>query len=82
VVAVKGGKQLDPATVRDLEGVVAHDPKVSGGMLVTLWNPTAGMRQAADTSGTWTDVVGTSYPLAQIATVEDLLQEKRPRFLS
>lgn len=27
--------------------------------------------------GTWTDVVGNSYPLVQIATIEDL-QGKRP----
>lgn len=78
VVSVKGGKQLNPGMVRDLAGVVASDPKLDAGVFITLWNPTKGMREAAETSGTWTDVVGNSYPLVQIATIEDLLHGKKP----
>lgn len=80
VVSVKGGKQLNPAMVRDLGGTVAQDDKLSGGILITLWQPTIGMVQAANTSGTFKDPVGNSYPLVQLVTVEDLLAGTRPQF--
>ncbi len=78
IVSVKGGKQLNPSMVRDLGGTVAHDDKVDGGILVTLWNPTAGMRQEAQTSGNFTDMLGNSYPRLQILTVEELLRGVKP----
>jgi len=52
---------------------------VDGGLLVTMWNPTAGMKNAAQTAGTFTDAVGNTYPRVQIMTVEDLLAGKRPQ---
>ena len=51
VVSVKGGKQLTPSMVRDLGGTVANDPKLDGGILITMWPATTGMKQAALTSG-------------------------------
>jgi SAM-dependent methyltransferase len=80
VVSVKGGKQLNPSMVRDLEGTVAHDPKIDGGVLITLWQPTTGMQQAANTSGTFKDPVGNSYPRIQLITIEELFAGKRPQF--
>ncbi len=80
VVSVKGGRQLNPSMVRDLEGTVAHDDKLDGGILLTLWQPTTGMRQAANTSGTFRDPVGNTYPRVQIMTVEELLAGQRPKF--
>jgi len=80
VVSVKGGKQLNPAMVRDLGGTVAHDDKVDGGILLTLWDPTSGMKQEAQTSGNFTDMLGNSYPKVQIMTVEQLLRGDRPTF--
>ena len=80
VVSVKGGKQLNPAMVRDLGGTVAQDSKLDGGVLITLWKPTTGMVSAANTAGNFTDPVGNTYPLLQVITVEDLLAGKRPQF--
>jgi len=79
VVSVKGGKQLNPSTVRDLEGVVAHDAGTSGGILITLWDPTKGMRRAAETAGTYDDPAGNPLPQVQIITVGDLLAGRRPK---
>lgn len=77
-VSVKGGRQLSPTFVRDLEGVVAHDDSISGGLLVTLWTPTRGMRETAETSGTYADPAGNAMPRVQMITVEDLLGGERP----
>lgn len=77
VVSVKGGKQLSPQMVRDLGGVVAQDDSIDGGVLITLWNPTRGMQQAADTAGVYEDIVKNSYPKLQILTVEQLLSGTR-----
>lgn len=73
VVSVKGGKQLNPAMVRDLEGVIARDPAVDGGILITLWNVTKGMAAYAETAGTFPDPAGNAYPKLQILSVEQLL---------
>lgn len=79
VVSVKGGKQLNPAMVRDLGGTVAQDPKLDGGILVTMYQPTTGMVQAANTAGSFTDPAGNPYPLIQMFTVQDLLFGAKPR---
>jgi len=63
-----------------LGGTVEQDDKLSGGILSTLWQPTTGMVRAANTSGTFKDPVGNSYPLVQLVTVEDLLAGTRPQF--
>ena len=73
-VSVKGGKQLNPAMVRDLEGVVAKTKDAEMGVLITLHPHTKGMRDAAATGGTYVDWVGNAYPKIQLITVEDLLK--------
>lgn len=79
VVSVKGGQQLNPAMVRDLGGTVAQDDAIDGGVLVTLWKPTRGMTEAANTAGSYQDPSGNRYPVLQILTVEDLLAGTRPQ---
>lgn len=77
IVSVKGGKQLNPSMVRDLGGTVASGQTASGGVLVTLWEPTRGMRSAVETAGFFRDTAGNSFPVLQTITVEDLLAGKR-----
>jgi DNA modification methylase len=77
IVSVKGGKQLNPGMIRDLEGTVARDANVDGGILITLWQPTKGMKAHADTAGTFPDPAGNPYPKIQAITVEELLNGKR-----
>ncbi|WP_241548580.1 DNA methyltransferase [Gordonia alkanivorans] len=79
IVSVKGGKQLMPAMVRDLGGVVARRNKAEIGVLITLHTATKGMRQEAQTAGTYTDWVGNTYPKIQIYSVEELLKGAKPK---
>ena len=78
IVSVKGGRQLMPAMVRDLEGVVAHTRDAEMGVLITLHTSTRGMRDAAATGGYYQDWVGNRYPKIQIFSVEDLLSGRLP----
>ena len=78
VVSVKGGRQMNPAMVRDLGGTVAQDPKLDGGILITMHTPTAGMVSAAHTSGTFRGPAGDNFPRVQIVTVEELLAGGKP----
>jgi DNA methylase/NACHT-associated inactive restriction endonuclease len=77
IVSVKGGKQLTPSMVRDLEGVVAKTKEVEMGVLITLHNATKGMRDAAATGGTYRDHFGNAYPKIQIFSVEEILSGAR-----
>lgn len=72
IVSVKGGQQLVPAMVRELEGVVSKTKGAEAGVLITLYKPTKGMREAASTAGTYTDPWGNHYPKIQLRTVEEL----------
>lgn len=78
VVSVKGGKQLNPAMVRDLGGTIAQDAKVDGGILITMYPPTTGMLQAVNTAGTFLGPAGVHHPLMQVLTVPDLLAGAKP----
>jgi len=79
LVSVKGGKQVNPAMVRDLIGTV-DGHKAAMGILVTLEEPTKGMVEAAHHSGIYTlHVNGQGFPKVQIITVEQLLAGRRPR---
>ena len=78
-VSVKGGKQLNPSMVRDLAGTVASNEKLDGGVLITMYDPTSGMKQAANTAGTFTDPAGNTYPKVQLITVPQLLAGTKPR---
>lgn len=79
VVSVKGGKQLTPSMVRDLEGVVAKTDGAEIGILITLHHATKGMRDAAATGGTYRDHFGNAYPKIQIFSVEELLAGAKPQ---
>lgn len=77
VVSVKGGKQLNPGMVRDLQGTVANNAKYDGGILITMWDTTRGMREAANGAGVWLDPAGTAHAKIQLITVPELLAGKR-----
>ena len=78
LVSVKGGATLNPAMVRDLRGTVERE-KAEMGVLITLAQPTRGMVEEANRSGSYVyELTGAEFPRIQIATVPDLLTGKRP----
>jgi DNA modification methylase len=78
LISVKGGTTLNPAMMRDLRGVVERE-RAEMGLLITLSEPTRGMVEEANRSGTYTRPMNNkTYPRLQIITVEDLLGGKRP----
>jgi len=73
LVSVKGGKSLGPQYVRDLVGTVQTE-RAEMGSLLTLTEPTRGIHDAVAHAGSYQwPVTGTSFPRAQVLTVEDLL---------
>lgn len=77
LASVKGGKQLNPAMVRDLRGTVERQ-KAELGVLITLHEPTRGMVDEVNHSGSWTHPSnGQSYPRLQIITTAELLSGKK-----
>jgi hypothetical protein len=78
IVSVKGGKQLAPTMVRDLEGVVAKTSDAEMGVLITLHHATKGMRDAAATGGSFHDAFGNPYPKIQLLSIEEILAGARP----
>jgi DNA modification methylase len=78
LVSVKGGTHIAPAFVRELGGSVGSQ-NAQMGVLVTMAEPTGGMRNEANRSGTYTwPINGQTFPRVQIITVADLLAGKRP----
>jgi site-specific DNA-methyltransferase (adenine-specific) len=78
LVSVKGGKQLNPSMVRDLQGTLEQQ-RGEMGVLVTLAEPTRGMLDAVNHSGTYTHPAnGQTFPKIQIVTIADLLHGLRP----
>lgn len=78
VVQVKGGANIGASLVRDLVGTV-QATKSAMGILITLYDPTKPMKEAAFeanhyTSPTW----GHKYPKIQIITIPELLAGKKP----
>jgi len=78
VVQVKSGEHVGAQVVRDLVGTV-DSTKSAMGILITLYEPTKPMVEAAFeanhyTSQTW----GHTYPKIQIITIAELLEGKRP----
>lgn len=78
VVSVKGGK-LKPDDVRSLSHVAQREKASSlgFGVLVSMYEPTKGMKTDAASAGTAT-FNGKKYPLIQWITVAEMLQGKRP----
>ena len=61
-MSVKGGRQINPAFVRDLLGTV-NTEKAEMGVLITLGKPTKGMIDAANHAGNYEwPLNGRSYP--------------------
>ena len=76
VISVKAGRQLQPAMVRELSGVVASmRPRPLAGVLITLVEPTRGMQEAAESAGHYMDGKR-SRPRIQIVPVRRLLEAK------
>lgn len=76
IVQVKGGKSLNPGMVRDLIGTVEKEGAAIG-LLVTLEEPTSGMKELATHAGSYTSPVWEkSYSRIQIRTVGELLEGK------
>jgi site-specific DNA-methyltransferase (adenine-specific) len=78
VVQVKGGTHIGAQIVRDLHGTV-QATKSAMGILITLYEPTEQMKQAAMEaeyyeSPTW----GHKYPKIQILTIPELLKGSKP----
>ncbi|MDP3064948.1 MAG: DNA methyltransferase [Chloroflexota bacterium] len=75
IVQVKGGKHLNPGMVRDLFGTVENEKAVMG-LLITLEEPTSGMKELAAHSGFYrSPASGKEYQRIQILTVKELLEE-------
>ncbi len=78
LVSVKGGKQLNPAMVRDLGGTVATQ-KGEMGLLITLSPPTRGMIDEANHAGVYIHPhYAQQFPRIQMITIDDLLAGKKP----
>lgn len=78
LVSVKGGRQLNPAMVRDLRGTVERQ-KAELGVLITLHEPTRGMIDEMNHSGSWVHPSnGQSYPRIQLVSVAQLFDGVRP----
>src|SRR5690606_29482293 len=71
IVSVKGGKNLTPSMVRELESVVRRE-RAAMGVLVTLEEPTSGMRQEAAKHGYYS-YGAERFPIIQLLTVQELL---------
>lgn len=79
LVSVKGGKQLNPAMVRDLRGTIERQ-KAELGVLITQTPPTPGMVDEVNHSGSYSHPAsGQVYPRLQIITTAELLAGKRPQ---
>ena len=78
VVSVKSGK-LKPDDVRSLIAVAKREEvsSLGFGVLVTLSEPTPGMKSDAASAGT-VEMHGNRYPLVQILTVEEILKGEKP----
>jgi DNA modification methylase len=79
LVSVKGGKQLGPDFVREIGGTV-QSRGAEMGLLITMHEPTRGMREEADHAGTYRwPVNGVVFPRVQIVTIEALLAGRGPK---
>lgn len=77
IVSVKGGKTVNPAMVRELDGTVTANGAEMG-LLITITKPTKGMRDAAQHTGSYTyELSGHTYPKVQLITIEELLNGKK-----
>lgn len=79
LVSVKGGATLNPGMVRDLVGTVEQQG-ADMGVFICLTEPTKGMREVENNSGTYAwEVDGRAFPKVQIVTIAQLLAGQRPK---
>lgn len=77
LVSVKGGA-TNPGHVRDLLGTI-QSQRAAMGIFVSMIEPTKGMIEAANQSGTYNHPAnGQPFPRVQLMTVQDLLDDKKP----
>ena len=76
LVSVKGGDNVSVAMIRDLKGVLERE-KEPLGLFLSLEKPTQPMLTEAASAGFY-ELYGKKIPKIQIATIEDLLEGKRP----
>jgi DNA modification methylase len=76
LVSVKGGDNVSVAMIRDLKGVLERE-KEPLGLFITLEKPTQPMLTEAANAGFY-ELHGKKLPKIQIATIEDLLEGRRP----
>jgi len=76
VLSVKGTKVVNPEMLREVRG--AMDEKKPIGVLITVVQPTPGMKTQAAAAGFY-ESGGKKYPKVQILTVADILKGKRPQ---
>lgn len=77
IVSVKGGRNLNPAMVRDLVGTVQREGAAMG-VFITMGNVTKGMRDEASKGGVY-KYGEVALPRIQLLTVQDLLDGRRPQ---
>lgn len=75
VLSVKGGK-LRPTDVRDLVGVLDHEPETEMAGFLSLQEPSPKMREAGAKAGQYT-YEGVKYDRVQFLTAKDILEDKR-----
>ena len=78
IVSVKAGRNVGPAMVRDLKGVMERE-KAPMGIFVCAATPTAEMKREAAAADSYDAADGRSYPRVQIFTLEDLFAGRQPR---
>ncbi len=79
LISVKGGRQLNPAMVRELGGTVTTQ-KAEMGVLITNALPTRGMVDEANHAGTYRHPhYAEAFPRIQLTTVDELLSGDRPK---
>lgn len=77
LVQVKGG-HVSASQMRDFVGTIQRE-KASGGVFISLEQPTKPMMKDAIEAGTFSySLTGQTYPVVQVFTVEELLAGKRP----
>jgi site-specific DNA-methyltransferase (adenine-specific) len=79
LVSVKGGKHLNRGMAQHLLGAVSEH-KAQMGVLITLEEPTKGIKDVIDHGGNFTHPAnGQNFPKLQRITIADLLDGKKPQ---
>jgi hypothetical protein len=79
LASVKGGKNVPPQFARDLLGTLGQH-KAEMGVLITMTEPTPGVREVMDHGGTYVHPANRqACPRVQVITIKELLAGKRPK---